>query len=293
MKKFIIQTIAFFVLIIGILGSVFAVRYVLINRVSWKLPNETNVLFMGASHILNGINDAKYPNSINLASSSERYLFTYLKLERLLKQNPQIDTLFLEMAPTDIWENTDTKYYTVNELSDFLPKYFLFFNKEEWNIYTEKIFPQIDNSFFINTFIPKIIKFIPPKNIHYWGAYAPREQVFDRFKDKYKSSIRNNNEGNAINHLYLRKIINLAKEYDVKLLFLYMPMYEPERFYNQEEYYEAYEKYFSDVELLDYNKFDMPDSLRADEHHLNTAGAEYFTLKLHHDMDSLRVSKIE
>ena len=42
-------------------------------------------------------------------------------------------------------------------------------------------------------------------------------------------------------------------------------------------YYDAYKKYFSDVELLDYSRLPMEDNERYDSHHLNKKGAEIFT----------------
>ena len=127
MKVFVKKTFYFTAIFFFIISAVFSYRIIRTKKISWELPASTHVLFMGASHILVGVNDSIYKGSLNIASSSERYLLTYLKLNNIVKINHHIDTVFLQFAPTDVWENTDSKYYSVNEMSHFLPLYFPFF----------------------------------------------------------------------------------------------------------------------------------------------------------------------
>lgn len=86
------------------------------------------------------------------------------------------------------------------------------------------------------------------------------------------------------NYKYLNKIIDLVDEHRIKMYFIYMPVLFASDFYDQEYYYNAYEQNFSQIELLDYNALDVPDSYRADEHHLNKEGAVFFTKKLRTDI---------
>lgn len=254
----------------------FAYRVIQSQNISWKLPKSTHVLFMGASHIEKGINDSIYNGSINLAKGSERYLFTYLKLKHIVKNNPQIDTLFLQFAPTDIWKNTDSKYYSANEMSYFLPLYFPYFSNEEWSVYEGMKTSKVGT-----LLLQKTLKNLP-YNIHSFGEFSPSEKIFDSNHDIYKMPIYQE-KGHSINYKYLKKIISLSNEKNIKLLFLYMPMYKPQDFYDQDYFYKIYSKQFSNIKLLDYSKWHCPDNFRADEHHLNIAGAKEFTKKLVND----------
>lgn len=274
MKKFILTITGFFVIVLVLILGLLIYRYTVTTKISWKLPENTHILFMGASGVELAINDTLFPNSINLSSSSEKYLFTYLKLERILHENSQVDTLFLGFAPTDIWENTDIKYFLDNDMSYFFPLYFPLFTREEWKIYKNKKTSVI--TFLCN----KLLKDIP-RDIHSFGGFLPKYKEYDSQNGQSREWVVDPmKSGLEINYSYLKKIIELTKKRQVKLYFLYTPMYCPEDFYDQEYYYNAYKKYFSDVELFDYSHWDCPDHYRADEHHLNYKGACYFTLEL-------------
>ncbi|MCC4229947.1 hypothetical protein [Zunongwangia profunda] len=283
MKIFIKKTLTFFGLFTLLLIVFLSLRIEKTLNVRWKLSKNINTLFLGASHIQRGINDSIYIGGFNLADGSERYLFTYLKLKNLLASNSNIDSVFLEFAPTDIWLNTDSKYYSSNEMSKFLPMYFPFFSWEEWKVYMKM--GKIKVLSFIGQ---KALKNIP-KDISDFGGFSPSNRIFNSSLDKYTA--RDWAErGHKINYKYLEKITALCYEKKIKLIFIYMPMYRPENFYDQKYYYSTYKKQFSNVELLDFSGWDCPDSLRADEHHLNSIGANRFTKMLYDSIKKPRFS---
>lgn len=273
MKKYIIKIAAFISVLLFIIFITFAYRYISTRSISWELPKEKHVLFAGASHIQRGINDTVYSGAFNIASGSERYMFTYLKIKEILKTNKQIDTIFLEFSPTDIHENTDSKYYSANEMSYFLPTYAPYFTLDEWEVYSKMDIGQVGT-----LLLQKSLKNIP-ESINSFGGYLPSNSVFNPSKDEY-----NNREwlpkGHEINYTYLNKIIETCNNYEVKLYFLYMPMYDAEKFYDQQYFYNSYAKNFSEIPLIDLSKISIPDNYRADEHHLNKIGATYITKKL-------------
>lgn len=242
----------------------------MVNDLDWKLPSDIHTVFLGASQPNRGINPDFYVHSINLASPSERYMFTYLKLMKLLDVNSQIDTIFIQFAPTDVWEDADCKYYATNEMKYFIPRYVYFFSWEEFKIYNSCM------KSALNSFISKIYTGIP-SNIHSYGKYEPIYRKFDREKRYLPQMIQGNNDGNHVNINYLMKIVRLCKEAGCKLYFVYFPMFKAEDYYDQEYYFHIYDKYFKDVELLNYRDLEIPDSLRYDEHHLNSDGAIWFT----------------
>lgn len=229
---------------------------------------------MGASHIVHAIDDSLTISAINLAKPSERYMFTYIKLQHLLDNNAQIDTIFLQCAPTDLFEHADDKYFKDNEMISFFATFYPLFNYDQWKLYIRKPITAlsllyreslwdyvkgIDYSYFIDKFEPHT-KTLNKDSVY----YNPIDGLY----------------GNHINYKYLRKIIRLCNERKVTLYFLYCPVYKPEFFYNQDYYYNAYNHYFNDIKLLDYSNYPISYDEYYDAHHLNDKGAIKFTMEL-------------
>lgn len=276
MKSFFLKILAVTGIVAAILMILVCIRYFTMQSLSWKIPQQKHILFMGASHISRGINDGELESAINFSSPSERYMFTYIKLKRLLAENHQIDTCFIECAPTDLWEHTDDKYFNKNEQAYFIPLYWAFFSEENWKIY-EACKSQIFGTIVSTIYKPQ---YFQKKHIwHDLGSYigdANNNQKMDRRKVT-EAKITQGEYGHDINFSYLRKIVELCKRHDVKLYLLYCPVYHPEYYYDQDAYYQSYKEYFPDVELLDYSHCPMADDERYDAHHLNSKGAEKFT----------------
>jgi hypothetical protein len=280
MKLFLKKTSVFIFGLFIIFVFLFFGRVIVTKMVSWKLPNNTHILFMGASHVQAGINPSFYNGSINIASSSERYMFTFLKLKELIKANHQIDTVYIQFAPTDIHKNTDTKYFQKNEMLHFLPLYSPLFTKKEWNYYLQTSIETRDDA--IKILINKMFsKF--PTNINSYGGFTPFTSQFDREKEPYNMPVWLN-KGSIINYHYLNEIIRLCDKNNIELFFIYMPMYNKYHFYDIDYFYKQYKEHFKNVKLLDYSDWTCSDSLRKDEHHLNKLGAENFTKKLKTDI---------
>lgn len=263
-----------FVLLLLVMGGA---RYYAFHQRSWKLSSDIHILFLGASHIKHGIDDTHMKSAINWARGSERYMFTYIKLQHLLAENAQIDTVFLQLAPTDLWEDTDYKYHVINEQSGFVKSYWPYYNLEEWSIYKQdasQVLGLITNSLFE-------IKVLSQAN--WWkllGGFDPSDKTM-KMEDVTPSRISDEaKSGHEVNYLYLRKIITLCNQHHIKLYFLEVPTYHPEYFYDTVYFQEAYKKYFSDVEFLDYSQWNIGVDCFLDAHHLNKKGAQKMTEKL-------------
>jgi len=277
MKHFLSTTLRFFAIITAFIVLVFVLRVGWVRSIDWQFAGDKHVIFIGASHIAKGIDDTLYEGSVNLGLASERYLFTYLKLQNVLAANPQIDTAFLEFAPTDMHKNTDSKYYSANEMGLFLPMYFPYFTREEWKLYAK-----IGLSRSGTLLLQKVVKDLP-QNYRSFGRYRPSDIVFSPDKSK-REDVKWLEKGTEINYRYLNKIITLCNDHGIKLYLLYMPMYDAENSYNQAYFYQAYKRNFSAVEFLDYSRLEIPDHYRENEDHLNRSGAQLFTNQLIHDM---------
>lgn len=281
MRRFLINISWFSIIIVGVFTVFIAIRIYATTHIDFKESVDVHYLFTGASHPYHGIDDSLMETAVNRSAPSERYMFTYLKLKNILRDNPQIDTVFLQCAPTDLWNNTDDKYFAENEMSRFLPMYFPLFTSSEWNVYKNHL----------GTVIPLILqksfdlKQLSPNALYEsMGNKATKEENSIRM-DRIKiypdyPSLMTGEKGHAVNYTYLRRIIELCNEKGVKLYGVYFPVYHPEYYYDQQEYYTALSDLFPDLELLDYHNLVFPDSMRRDPHHLNEMGAKVFSKML-------------
>lgn len=277
MKKYIKNITVISLLFVLLVIVVASVRMVIFNHHSWKLPAEKHILFMGASHFNHGIDDTMMESAINWTRGSERYMYTYIKLQHLLPENPQIDTIFLELAPTDLWTDTDYKYHVLNEQSGYVKLYWPFYSMEQWQIFKSEPVQ------VLGLVMSSLLSTKEVTHNRWWstmGGFKKKEEVMN--PNEWSTMLEPANyTGHKVNYDYLRRIITLCKENNIQLYFVYCPMYHPEFFYDQEYYYKAYRESFSDIELFDYCHWDgMPLDGFADPHHLNPKGARIFTQEL-------------
>lgn len=276
MKQYIKKLLLVASLFVLLLVMAFSVRYAIANSHEWKVPSKVHVLFMGASHITRGIDDSLMETALNWSSPSERYMFTYIKLERLLDNNPQIDTFFLQCSATDLWEDTDYKYHDANEQSKYVKCYWPFMRKEQLMVYKEEASQAIHfalNGLFATDDITQ------SKWWNTLGGYAPLSTTFDSnyiHPDREKPR----GYGHDVNYAYLRKISTLCKDKNVKLVLLQCPVLHLDYYYDMDYFYHALHDNFSDIEFADFSNFEVPDDYRYDPHHLNNIGAELFTKEL-------------
>ncbi len=263
-------------LLILLLFIVGFIRMRIIQSHSWVLPKQVHVLFMGASHLNHAIDDSMMKTAINWTRGSERYMYTYIKLQHLIPVNPQIDTIFLELAPTDLWEDTDYKYHVLNEQSGYVKTYWPFYKKEHWEIVLEE---PVQVAGLVLGSLLDIGDLQQEKWWHHLGNYFHAEGEMDR-KEVRPALEVSSGHGHEVNYYYLRQIIALCKEKGIKLMFLETPTFHPEYFYDQDYFYRAYKENFSEIEFYDYSKWPMSDSERWDAHHLNHQGAKRFTKEI-------------
>lgn len=276
MRKFIRNILLISLFFSLFLSILLLIRKVIVNNHSWKLPQGVHIVFLGASHVMNGVDDSLMKTAINWASSSERYMFTYIKLTHLFEENPELDTVFLELAPTDLWEDTDCKYHILNEQSHFVRNYWTFFERENWMVYDKEPL-QVLKLVLSTSLAPKCLS-----QEGWWytmGHFNKVRKTLDTLSVKPSLEV-SSGSGREVNYKYLRKIIQLCRDNNVKLYFIETPTYKPEYFYNQEYFYSAYKHFFSDVEFFDYSKWPMDPSEMSDAHHLNYKGAIKFTNEL-------------
>ncbi len=283
MKKFVSKLVVFVLLITIIISIVVGLRLFVFSTIDWSFSNDKSVAFMGASQINRDIDVDNIEGSIQMGKPSERYAFTLFKLKYLIANNPQVKTIVLQCAPTDLWQNSDDKYFVDNEMSEFVPLFYPFFDREAWADYNGNYWRMIKF----------IVEHMFDSSLFFTDRYLSRI-VYGRAESSLLEGRMNTSEvepnlevgvyGNSVNYKYLEKIISFCKENKTDLYLLYCPMYKPEYYYDQDFFYERI-KQLGDVHFLDYSGMELADSLRYDAHHLNRQGAEVFTRQLCKDLN--------
>jgi hypothetical protein len=241
----------------------------------WKIPDNKTVLFMGASLITLGIDDSNLENAVNISQQAEGYLFTYLKLQKILSNtNNKITHVILQCAPTDLSQIADRKLFRPdNEMLKYIPQCYPYFSKEEWKLYDDyklDIIKILLSRFFVNWALSS------EKYFSKYGGFIYYKDEFDETKMTY-ARIDSIYYGNNVNLLYLNKIVDLCNIKNIRLTLLYCPVYKLELFYDQEYFYSVRNTMFGNCEFLDYSHLSIPNEYRFDAFHLNGKGAKYFT----------------
>lgn len=276
MKKFLIRSLLFLFTVVGIY-SIFIIRFVyLSNKVSFEIEPDKNILVLGDSQGQFCISDTITGNTYNLCRFGEGYLPNYLKLKKVLNSPNQIDTLLLIFTPLKTDKNADKTDFSPETVKHTLGKYYPFFTKEEI-----KLFP-------IPYILQGVLRSVTYTDISF-RSFGSSGMLYGNHIDtviKKQAKKDNTNEtvyGNKVELDYLDKIINLCNHHRIQVILFSPPIYQAEKFYDMDNFYEIYHQRYSNIPLCDMTEIAFPDSCMADINHLNIHG----TRRISHEIKNL------
>jgi len=257
------------------------------NNVNYKIDNKVSTLFIGDSHFQKGIADSLLIGSENLAATSESFYFSYYKLKKILEHNEQIKNVYLGFSYHSL-SNYYDKFISGEYSQSISPKYFYMLPFSEkcklvyWNLYA---FPQYtreiiktgnyllstDNVFISSGYSNK-----------YHNTKASIKSMNKRFKFQYYTNNCLNDFSNT-NIIYLKKIVTLCKENQIKLTIINMPLHSYYKNKISQNYIDKYNNIIDDYSLkvLDLNNINFSDSsFIPDGDHLSAEGACCFTREI-------------
>lgn len=286
MKKFLLLTLCFIGIAIGVsLSLVILVRMGVQNQ-SYALDSQRNILVIGHSTGEFSINPKVANRMLNCCQAGESFLRSYGKLEYILRDNPQIDTVILMLSPTTLtpWADYDFHYrgFAKQQNALFYP---LFRWPEIKTIITERILStqipikEMGNALMkgygyvelLGGFSPKTGTRLP-EDINYYRTPSPEKQEYETEKNKYCNTLQNK---------YLNKIALLCAERKIKLFLLEPPIYKARQFFDLDSIRLMWKRSAGQIEILDYTELPLADSCFFDVMHLNAIGADQFSLFLH------------
>jgi len=295
MKKHLIQTCAFLGLFILMCVGAYELSDSLVyaqRNAILTFDPEIQVVFAGDSHVQCGVNDKLVANSINVASSGEAYLFSYVKLKALLECNSQVKAVYLGYGMHNFEESKEKAWlYKDAVILDRYPLYSFLLGAQEKKL------------LFVHN--PKaVLRAIRLAVIHnvriLAGSYSAKSPLtlnhlwdgghwalVGNRVEKEKQSDLDKKEPfftqESIQFKYLKLVADLCASKSVKLTLLSVPKHD--------YYFDGYDKSeescwrnagcsLRSVELMDFSHDVMPLSCYRDAAHLNKQGAELFSRHL-------------
>src|SRR5690606_13238176 len=135
MKKFLLKISIF-------LGGLFLIIFIVFgaNRYlsNFRINSKDTTLIIGHSHSECAYNDSLITGVANYSDSGETYFYNYIKLKKLIQQNPHVNKILIEFTNNQIKEYMDGRIWEDKYISHRFPKYGVFMNKEEIELLIQK-----------------------------------------------------------------------------------------------------------------------------------------------------------
>ena len=283
MKKLITK----FSLFILLLSSIIVLSFIVISKIinekaSFKLHKPVGSIVLGNSHSEFALNDSIITDFTNVSQSGESYFYTYIKLKEIVKDNPQIQTVFLAFSNEVIdvgmnewtWGNQyiSFRFPEFAPFMDFRQHYILACNNPK--SYIENLSKSIKKNsgkIFKNDYL-----FINDSI----GAFKNLNQSLeDSDGTKEKPTKTNKVELSLVNLAYLDKIVDFCEEKRINLFFIRCPL-NPKYpgYYNESELKHLLQTRYSTIQFLDFAKFPLEYADYFDLEHLNFNGSKKFSL---------------
>ncbi|HEY3402074.1 MAG TPA: hypothetical protein VGK59_01740 [Ohtaekwangia sp.] len=287
------MSVGLFFLLVGVTLSVvvFYFSYRFNNPAIYKLKPSVDLVIIGDSHIQCGLEDSLFQNSINVSNSADSYLFTYIKIRRLVEHNPGIKKVMLGYSAHNLEQSMDNWNFRDENLRNKTAQYFFLMGLSEVKFLAKR------NPFaFVRGIIqfPKIkfntIRSLNKKSdvldigvgghqrltevIYDWKGYDPKVMA-----DYIQACTLSESQ-----EIYLNKIIDLCRLKGIELILISTPLHPT--YSNRDQ--GCAKKYHTinldNIHWCDFTHLDLADSLFADHEHLNQNGAIVFSKHLKNNL---------
>jgi hypothetical protein len=250
-------------------------------------PTPIDIAFMGTSHTGCGINDSLIETELsnkniiknvsNIAYCSKGRNIQYSLLKDLIK-NKKPELIFLEITEEES-KSSHKDFSYISDLPDVIK------SSSIYNVnYIKDVYSAFDSrlNYFRNNLLNRI-KIDPPLNHELNYSYVPFDFFADTLKlnihKKYQTNFYKNKSLSFIDDIqfkypknYLNKILDLAKEHNIKVIFLYVPSFgwAIDKPLNYDYYKKWGEVWLPPAELFTTHKYWV------DQEHFNYKGSTEF-----------------
>jgi hypothetical protein len=269
-----------------------ATVYFIFSGASFAVSKDKNILIVGDSHTACAIDDSVFTHSVNISQGGTVYLYSYIKLRKILAKNPHIDIVLVSFHGGSIQKSMDEWTIGDKYILEHIPNYISLITIEELPVL-------MNNPVFYSAIIKApvkciktVLKFIVKHTLTYKDLYIGGYDKLDRDKLHRAIELRENNTVAETGYSdyqidYLLKIVNLCAEKNVELILFSTPTYNAKEYGNLQALNDFYNIYLTETKYFDYSNFILPDYGYGDIGHLNFKGAELFSDYLENNYEDI------
>lgn len=268
---------------------------------SFKMNSKIENVFMGDSHAQYGFYDLDNPKNINISYRSEKYIWSYIKLRKILKSN-NIKNVYLNFSYHSLSKNNE-KDLVGSSRSFFYSRYCAMLGNED----IKELFKlKILNNDLLWCFLKNSLGFPyegsrelryllalkrgkkTEKIFPFWGYFEKENEELNETIDVNEVLARHfsTRQVSKIQLHYLNKIIQLTNKYNVKLNLITLPVsteyLSKIPFYYRKKHQVRVEhlKNFSHVKYQDLTGVSLEAKHFKDHDHLNMLGAKLVSKRI-------------
>lgn len=290
MKLFVKHTALFLITFFGLLVLIVTITSVVERkRSNFKLPETPSYLIVGHSHPECAFNDSLIPNLKNISYSGESYFYTYFKTKEVIKHNPSIEVIFIELTNNQISTDMNDWIWGDEFMTNNYQKYSSFMT------YADNFLLLKNNP---SSFMNALIVSTTTKANRLFGNKFDRSNELDGYRylqrDKTDSLIKSNpylteraisekrsrlgDSISEINLIYLDKLVDFCQQQGKKVFLIRSPQHDKYDLYATElTYKHILNTRYKNVEYLDFSNFPLSNAEFGDLEHLNYKGAKRFS----------------
>lgn len=286
MKSFILKILRFLSILFSIILIILMANRYFSN---FTIQGDDKILVVGHSHSSCSINDTLISELVNRSNPGEAYLYNYFKTRELLKQNPDIQYLFIELS------NDQLDYESMSEWlwgDEFLlynfPKYGSFMDGDAYRLLNTKNPRMFVKSFslLMRKDVEMFFKKLDYNRNNIGGFTSLQGSNVARKIDSIERRERIFKENSlAVDNIrFLEKTIIHSRNRGVKVYLIRSPLHsrfmEYENLDNEDSLrllVENLKNKYPGLEFLDFINFPLSDEEFKDLGHLNSVGASHFS----------------
>jgi hypothetical protein len=261
-----------------------------IYRSDFKFDKEETMMVVGHSHSECSFHDKFISGLTNRSNSGQSYFYNYFKVQELIKDNPQLETIFIEFSNLDVLEQKENWIWGEEKMVEYFPKYAFYMDVRSHELLYE------NNPHIYKTLILPVLK----RGISaVFKGFELTEDTgkFQALQDTMAGISRNEPnlqpvdisaiEVADLNLKYLEKMIELVRSSGIDVILVRSPLHPSYNGFQAEELFQKVRKdRFNNVKFLDFANFPLTASDFADAEHLNESGAKQFSVKFNQLLNS-------
>ena len=283
MKRFVKRLSIFFLLIMLIFFGLTAAIFRYVNqRANFVVDKNIKYVIFGHSHPECAFDDSLITNFKNYSASGESLFYTYTKVEKVLAQNPGIDTIFIEFSNKHLAINGDeniadavdlqTSFANFAPLQNIRDHRFLFDSNRSGYIQS---FPTVYRT-QLRKIVLKDFDFL--KLGGFRSLHRDKTDSLLLHGDKREEVLFSKEAYGPETVASLKRIIDYCQSKNKKVFLVRSPQHAKYAGrINEKSLQDVQKKYFPHIEYLDFNDFPLADSEFGDLSHLNFKGAQKFS----------------